>query len=384
MGQGPILVLAALVLLLFGILLLLRFGIFERRTEAADGADAATPAERAANRPAGELVLKLDALGLDARQLWVLAPDRLLFADGQQVKLLTPAGRVVAEAELSLPEVDVTLVGDVALVTGPRAYRYAVWDRSGERYQGLSEEPIVGYSLSTQGRIALLLDKADSIGLLRVLDHDGGHLFDWTARDVLQSGHVIQSVFDSSDRYLDVLLLNTSASEAQALVSRFSLADQDLGERLLRFEPQGAGVLVWAGRAPDGGLLCASRTELLLERENQLQPIWQQPAFDAFVASGDWVHAVARSSVGGRRSYYRVALDGRATEGIAVPEQAKDLAAAGSRAIMTDGSALLEFSRDGDSFRRHEVYSEIVSSRLLADGSAYVMTGDELRRLELD
>lgn len=383
MGKGPVLFLAAVVFLLFVVLLLLRLDLFngwpEKRAEAA-----AAPAERAENRPAGELVLELDSLGLDARWLRVLAPDRLLYADGQQVRLLMSTGRAVAEAELSLPEADVIFAGDVALITGPSAYRYAVWDRTGERYQGRSDDPIVGYSLSTEGRIALLMDKTDSIGLLRVLDHDGSHLFDWTARDVLQSGHVIQTLFDSSDRYLDALLLNTAASEAQAVVSRFSLADLELGERLLRLEPQGASVLVWAGRTPDGGLLCASRTELLLERDRQLLPIWQQPAFDAFAVAGDTIHAVARASVGGRRSYYQVALDGRATEGIPVPEQARDLEAAGTHAVMTDGTALLEFARDGGSFRRHEIYSEIVASRLFEDGSVYVLTTDELRRIVLD
>ncbi|MDI9470541.1 MAG: hypothetical protein QM296_10085 [Bacillota bacterium] len=381
MGRGPILFLAAFVLLLFVVLLLLRFGSQEPRPGAGEPL---TAEERAAGRPAGELVLELDSLGLDAGKLWVLTPEQLLFADGQQLRLLTPAGRVIAETELSLPEVDVCLAGDLALITGSGAYRYAVWDSIGERLQGLVEDPIVGYSLSDEGRVALLMDSADSTGLLRVIDHDGSHLIDWTARDVVASGYVIQMLFDSSDRYLDALLINTGTSEAQAVVGRFSLADQDLGQRLLSYEPPGAGVLVWAGRALDGSLLCASRTELLLEKERQLVPIWSQAAFDAFATAGDVVHAVARSSVGGPRCYWRISLDGQVTEGIALSEQAKDLQAAGSRAIMTEGTALLDFGRDGRKLERHELYSDILSTRLFADGTVYVLTATELRRIVLD
>ena len=338
----------------------------------------------AAEATAGQALLNWQALGLRGSEIYVLDSEHLLEVQPRGIRLRGLDGQLRREGSIDLAQPRVSLAGACALITGEGAYRYALWDSTGERYGGRSDDAIEGWTLDADGRSALILDRAETQGALRVLDAEGQTLFDWESRDTRQSGYIVAAQFTGQGRSLDALLLNSAMPEARAVVSRFSLEPEHYGTRSARFEPRANETLLWHAETATGALLAASRSSLYREGEEGLVADWSLADIDQLALAGERLAVVGRAAVDGAPRLYVAAVGEGLGEGIELPDDATGLAAAGDWAVLISGSELLSLElRQPTALTRHDLHSPILRVRLFDDGRVLVVSEDGLHRLQL-
>lgn len=124
----------------------------------------------------------------------------------------------------------VTTAGDYALVYERDGYDYYLAKPQGVIYEGKTQDPIIEGQVSLDGQVALTLDSPETRGVLRLMNTDGRHLFDYRLRDRLRSGQLIRANFAQNEPIIDLALLNTDGSSPRPLIHRFDLETAKLSE----------------------------------------------------------------------------------------------------------------------------------------------------------
>lgn len=124
----------------------------------------------------------------------------------------------------------VATAGDYALVYERDGYDYYLARPQGVIYEGKTQDPIIEGQVSPDGKVALILDSPETRGVLRLMNTDGRHLFDYRLRDRLRSGQLIRANFAQDEPIVDLALLNTDGSSPRPLIHRFDLETAKLSE----------------------------------------------------------------------------------------------------------------------------------------------------------
>lgn len=124
----------------------------------------------------------------------------------------------------------VVTAGDYALIFERDGYDYYLARPQGVIYEGKTQDPIIEGQVSLNGQVALTLDSPETRGVLRLMDTDGRHLFDYRLRDRLRSGQLIRANFAENEPIIDLSLLNTDGSSPRPLIHRFDLETAKLSE----------------------------------------------------------------------------------------------------------------------------------------------------------
>ena len=160
---------------------------------------------------------------LDADTLTPFADAYLLRLSPNRLSVLNLEGAEEFSFGIRAESPQVTTASDYALVYEQDGYDYYLVQPTGVIYEGRTLDPIIEAQVSNQGQAALILDAPDTRGVLRVMEKDGRHLFDYRLRDRMRSGYLITVNFAESQPYLDLSLLNTDGAIPRPLIHRFDL-----------------------------------------------------------------------------------------------------------------------------------------------------------------
>ncbi len=217
--------------------------------------------------------VNLDEIGFDiktseAGNYTAMGVDHVLWVDGSGIAVLNVAGAEVLRIDVIMADPIVVQNGDYTLVAEFDGYKYCVLTTAGAVYQGKTEDPIKSAAVGPRGHAALVLDKIETKGVLRVLDPKGASLFDWFSLDKVQSGFILGAAFSSDNSRLMVSLLNTDSDLSFPIINFFSLYQQNLGEKLVTLTPKGFGAITYMEALGPQRMLFASSTSLgVLEGE---------------------------------------------------------------------------------------------------------------------
>ena len=183
---------------------------------------------------AGDLLFSLE--DNTGSNLYAFGTTRLLSVEQSKVELLNLSGSVEDSVVETLGTPTVVILHDVAVVYDQGGVNFHYFTKNGLSFSAETTDPIESLSLSHDGKMALVLDRDKTNGVLRVLDADGDLLMEWLALDAQNSGYIIMSAFADDSSFIDVSLLNTNRSNPISLVNRFSLEAGRVGERIGQYQ----------------------------------------------------------------------------------------------------------------------------------------------------
>ncbi len=188
--------------------------------------------------------------------------DHIIWVDGSGIALLNVAGAEVLRIDTLITDPIVVQNGDYALVAEFDGFKYCVLTASGVVYQGKTEDPIKSAAVGPRGHAALVLDRLDTKGVLRVFDSAGEKLFDWVSLDRVESGFILGAGFSSDNSRLMVSLLNTDSDISFPIINVFSLYQQNLGTKLFSLAPADFGPITYLKALGPQRLLFSSPTSV--------------------------------------------------------------------------------------------------------------------------
>lgn len=197
--------------------------------------------------------------------------DHIIWVDGSGIAVLNVAGAEVLRIDTLIADPIVVQNGDYALVAEFDGYKYCVLTSSGAIYQGKTEDPIKSAAVGPRGHAALVLDRLDTKGVLRVIDPSGDNLFDWVSLDRVESGFILGAGFSSDNSRLMVSLLNTDSDVSFPIVNVFSLYQQNLGTKLFSLNPPDFGPITYLKALGTQRLLFSSPTAVGIMNAEGLQ-----------------------------------------------------------------------------------------------------------------
>lgn len=188
--------------------------------------------------------------------------DHVLWIDGSGLAVLNVAGAEVKRIDYIMTDPIIVQNGEYTLVAEFDGFKYCVLTTNGEVYKGKTEDPIKSAAVGSNGHAALVLDRRETKGVLRVIDPKGVGLFDWFSQDRVQSGFILGAQFSSDNSRIMVSLLNTDSDVSFPIVSVFSLYPQTLGEKLLSLTPEGFGPITYMKALGPQRMLFSSSTQV--------------------------------------------------------------------------------------------------------------------------
>ena len=273
------------------------------------------PPEREAStfsQEAGRLRLQLrDG---EAGRYFALGEHRLLHVDALSCSILNMAGVELQRYPIPMNDPMVLREGPSTLVFDLNGTTYIVLNEQGRLYQGSTSDRIKGATVAADGRSALILDRAESLGSVLVLDRSGEKILEWIARDRRQSGYPIKLHFNASAPLLDVSLYNTERDRGRSLVQSLRLDADSPGEVADSFTAEQVGALTYLDRRADGSLYMAS-DRYLLYRDAQAKVVsFPFNQIIQAIPQGDGVVLLGERETGsGWGLYYWTGEEGRIT-----------------------------------------------------------------------
>ncbi|MDO5733283.1 MAG: DUF5711 family protein [Eubacteriales bacterium] len=159
----------------------------------------------------------------ESESIYPFAASYLLRVNTDQVSLLSNDGHEELSTAISCASPIVRSNSKYALVFDLNGHRYYLFDRNGLVYQGQCPDPISFASVSNYGHVALIMENGSTRGILRIMDPEGLHLFDYEVRERKESGYILACNFTSDGQYLDLSMFNTDGVDTFPMINRFDL-----------------------------------------------------------------------------------------------------------------------------------------------------------------
>lgn len=330
---------------------------------------------------AGDLLFSLE--DNTGSNLYAFGTTRLLSVEQSKVELLNLSGSVEDSVVETLGTPTVVILHDVAVVYDQGGFNYHYFTKNGLRFSAETADPIESLSLSHDGKIALILDRDKTNGVLRVLDADGDLLMEWLALDAQNSGYIIMSAFAEDSSFIDVSLLNTNRSNPISLVNRFSLEAGRVGERIGQYQMTAESPVM---SIVDQG----EKTAFITDRQittNDQGKILQAASFAMIqsVSAGDSGLAVlAQETVGGRMGLYYLNDLAQAKAGTALElsDEAGEPVSSGRYTAIADGEKIwiVKNGQTGQAIS-YDMKSTVLSIAVDTNGYILSVCRDDVRRI---
>ena len=173
----------------------------------------------------------------EANRLLPFGTNFLLRIGTDKVSVLNVAGGIEYSFKAQIANPRVLYNNNKAFLYDQFGHYYCLLDVNGVVFERQSESPIEGAAQSSTGKLALILSPLKTRGSLLVLSSEGEEMFEWISKRSLESGYIINTAFDTEDRFIDVSLMNTDGAEVRPVIKRFSLSPDSLGEELRTVQP---------------------------------------------------------------------------------------------------------------------------------------------------
>lgn len=330
---------------------------------------------------AGESLFSLDEI--DATSLHPFGTTRLLLIEQAKVELLNLSGSVEDSLIETMAAPSLVVRQDVAVVYDQGATSYHYFTKNGLSFFGRAEDPIESLSLSNDGKLALVLNRDNTNGVLRVLDSDGSLLMEWVALDAQNSGYIIMSAFAEDSSYIDVSLLNTNRSNPISLVNRFSLEDLRMGERLGQYQMDSSTPVMSIIDQGDKTAFITDRQITTIDQGRTVQAA-SFAMIESVSSSDTGLSILATDSIGARLGLYHLKDLAQANPGTALElsDEAGVPKSAGRYTAIADGERVWLIA-DGrmDQARSYDMKTTVQAIDVDSNGQILVVCRDEVRRI---
>lgn len=162
-------------------------------------------------------------IGSEAESMYSLNSNTLIKLSTGQISILDKLGQEKNTISIECDNPTLLKNNSYFLVFDLNGKSYYLFNTQGLIYQGETNEPIGFATLSSEGHVAMILNQSNTRGVLRVIDPDGIHLFDYEVRERKTSGYILSCSFSRENQYIDVAMLNTDGVEPFPMVYRFDL-----------------------------------------------------------------------------------------------------------------------------------------------------------------
>lgn len=308
---------------------------------------------------------------------------RLLKVEQTKVELLNLSGSVEDSVVETFTSPQVFIQGDIAIVYDQGGTSYHTFGKNGLGFSGRVSDPIESVTLSRDGKIAMVLDRDETNGVLRVLNSDGSLMMEWVSLDSQNSGFIIMASFANDSSFIDVSLLNTNRAEPMSLVNRFSLEDSRVGERIAQYQMTGTSPIL---SIIDNG----AKTAFIGERQITTVASGQIVQAASFAVIKSVSHSqnglaiLATDTVGGRDALYYLSDLAQANAGTPLNLGDEVLApvSSGRYTAIADGE-LVWLLTDGKlkDARSFDLKSQVSAITVDDNGSILAVCRDEVRRI---
>lgn len=320
---------------------------------------------------------------LDADTLTPFADAYLLRLSPNRLSVLNLEGAEEFSFGIRSESPRVTTASDYALVYEQDGYDYYLVQPTGVIYEGRTLDPIVEAQVSNQGQAALILDAPDTRGVLRVMEKDGRHLFDYRLRDRMRSGYLITVNFAESQPYLDLSLLNTDGAIPRPLIHRFDLETAKLTDI---YQMDATEVLPVIAQGIGGDMLAIGPTSVWRMEDQHMVP-WQEVAkIEAAIPCQNGAAALASETYDGEIRLYYLKFGSDATQfselpSISVGSHPENFVSRNNFVAVSDGSTIYLVNVNTMATDRIELGSQILKMSLDDRGRVLVVTQDRVIRL---
>ncbi len=161
--------------------------------------------------------------GSEGESIFPIDSNNLIRLSTGQVSILDINGQEKTTISIDCDNPMVVKNKHYILIFDLNGKSYYLFDTKGLIYQGSTNEGIGFANISDEGHVALVLNQSNTRGILRVIDPEGIHLFDYEVRERRDSGYILSAKFSADGQYIDVSMLNTDGVEPFPIIYRFDL-----------------------------------------------------------------------------------------------------------------------------------------------------------------
>ncbi len=331
--------------------------------------------------PAGELSFTVDSN--EADQLYAFSSNRVLQVGPGKIELLNLSGSVEDEVTSNITSPRVLQSNKHAFVFDLGSHQYFLFDSSGLLYNAVSDDIIEAAAISSTGHVALILDRPNTNGVLRVLDETGELLMEWVSLDSRSSGYIIMTSFAEDGSYIDVSLLNTNRAETQNQINRFSLDEDMIGERIAQFQIGDKSPILQIVNHGQKAAFISERKVTVADGGQVLDGV-EFAHIEAVTATDKGLALLATDTVGSRYGLY--ILSDLASKNAGTPlmlgELTKSPVSRGRYTAIADGS-IVWLVTDGkiDAAKSFDLKSDVYHFDIDEKGHILAVTATEVRRI---
>ncbi len=320
----------------------------------------------------------------DGETVYPFGSHYLLRLGAEQVSLLTTTGSEELNLMVQCADPKVVFGGEYALVFDYNGSNFYLITQRGMLYHGdTKDEPIGSAAVSSTGYVALVLNSNGTRGVLRVLNPEGIHQFDYQVRERNSSGYILSAAFSQNDQYVDLSMLNTDGVEPFSIIQRFDLMTSKLSAYYVCDTNEPLPVLTGG---QDQQLIAAGNQSIFRLTGDQMSPWIKLADIKQVVSDRDGVVVLASDSVRGEAKLLRMEFENEGIESldasgqyVTVGADPKNLCIGGGYAAVSDGAVCYRVKLSDMTVERIEAGTEVVHLGLDGKGNLTVVTRDQVR-----
>ncbi len=317
--------------------------------------------------------------GIEAQQIYPFGSG-VMKLNNNRIALLDIQGAEKYTADIEFTAPFCVQTDQYFLAADRDGHGYVMLDANGECYRGSLAGRISGASISPDGYLALVQDQSDSTGMVSLFaPQTGTLLYDCYFSE---SGYVLSVSFSTSGDCFDVALVNTAASAARPIISRYDLSGKQLGQ--LRPDLTKIYPVI---KYDDGQHPVLAGASGLIALSYEKGPIVWKHDFNQVVAvetATSGILVLASEKQDGRCSLYRLDAEGNSTEGIVIGDSITNLDIWDKLAAMGSGTRVIVVDHDSDEIILDEdMKAEVIRVGFSDKNTLTVVTRTGVKRLIL-
>lgn len=329
-----------------------------------------------------ELNLGFRLNGAEAESIYPFGAKTLIRLNSGQISLLNSEGKEQMTMAMDCENPQLVQAYGYALVFDLGGKKFYLLNKQGLIYEGSTNEAIGYANVSKNGHVALVMNQANTRGVLRVLDPEGIHLFDYEIRERKNSGYILSVRFSDDGQYIDASMLNTDGVEPFPIITRIDLMTAKVSEVYLCDTNEALSILALGAQ----GRLIAAGNRSVYRLVGEQMSLWMNFAdIKEVVPSATGICLLAADSVKGEahlvyQNYNDDLGDLSLGEmkSVAVGVSPHLLQVAGEYALVADNTVCYKVKLSDLSFEKKDFGSEIVRLGLEPNGQGTVVCKDRV------
>lgn len=266
------------------------------------------------------------------------------------------------------------------LAADRNGYAYVMFSADRELFRGSLTGRISGASISPDGYLALVQDQSDSTGVISIFAPSTGEkLFDCYFPE---SGYALSVSFPPGGGCFDVALLNTSASAARPIVSRYSLKGEQLGQ----WRPDLSDLYPLIEYDSDENPVLCGASSLAAISDDNGSILWQKNFQQILTArtTQTGLLVLAADRMDGSCSLFQLKAGGNAGSGLPIGDAVTNLAVLDDHAAIGTGTRVVVIDTGKvQSILDQEMKAEVIRVGFASPDTLTVVTRTGVRRLKI-